>query len=218
MKRMWVWAIMAIAVARATPAEPAPEPKNLEAVKDELRAYHDGPYGEAMAQVAAQAQAWLEARAARAQPGEKLAAVFDLDDTLWSCWAFDQAMDMGFESGLMNRYMLLANSPVNPPVREVVRTALRLHIAVFFLTGRDERFRAATEENLRKDDCAVYTALVMQPVNYHGATGAFKTAQRQRLVKAGWAIVLNLGDQKSDLAGGFAERAFKLPNPFYLIP
>jgi hypothetical protein len=30
--------------------------------------------------------------------------------------------------------------------------------------------------------------------------------------------VLNMGDQLSDLEGGYAERTFKLPNPFYWIP
>jgi hypothetical protein len=30
--------------------------------------------------------------------------------------------------------------------------------------------------------------------------------------------VVNIGDQFSDLAGGFAERVFKLPNPYYFIP
>jgi hypothetical protein len=31
-------------------------------------------------------------------------------------------------------------------------------------------------------------------------------------------IVANMGDQPSDLEGGFAERTFLLPNPFYRIP
>jgi len=31
-------------------------------------------------------------------------------------------------------------------------------------------------------------------------------------------IVLNIGDQQSDLVGGHADKAFKLPNPYYLIP
>jgi hypothetical protein len=29
---------------------------------------------------------------------------------------------------------------------------------------------------------------------------------------------VNIGDQMSDLDGGFAERTYKLPNPFYFIP
>ena len=31
------------------------------------------------------------------------------------------------------------------------------------------------------------------------------------------AILVNIGDQQSDLAGGHARRAFKLPSPFYFI-
>ncbi|HEX3434983.1 MAG TPA: HAD family acid phosphatase [Solirubrobacteraceae bacterium] len=34
----------------------------------------------------------------------------------------------------------------------------------------------------------------------------------------GYRIIVNVGDQQSDLDGGFAQRAFKLPNPFYFIP
>ena len=35
----------------------------------------------------------------------------------------------------------------------------------------------------------------------------------------GWhTIIANVGDQWSDLDGGFAERVFKLPNPVYFIP
>lgn len=31
-------------------------------------------------------------------------------------------------------------------------------------------------------------------------------------------MVVNVGDQASDLLGGYAELTFKLPNPFYVIP
>ena len=34
----------------------------------------------------------------------------------------------------------------------------------------------------------------------------------------GYRIVVNMGDQPSDLAGGYAEKAVLLPNPFYRIP
>jgi putative acid phosphatase of HAD superfamily subfamily IIIB len=30
-------------------------------------------------------------------------------------------------------------------------------------------------------------------------------------------IIANVGDQQSDLDGGYAERTFKVPNPFYFI-
>jgi putative acid phosphatase of HAD superfamily subfamily IIIB len=35
---------------------------------------------------------------------------------------------------------------------------------------------------------------------------------------AGYTIIANMGDQLSDLEGGFAECAFKVPNPLYTVP
>ena len=49
-------------------------------------------------------------------------------------------------------------------------------------------------------------------------TIAYKSRERARIERRGYTIVANVGDQDSDLAGGHAERAFKLPNPFYFIP
>jgi hypothetical protein len=45
----------------------------------------------------------------------------------------------------------------------------------------------------------------------------FKSGQRAALEAQGYRIVANVGDQESDLAGGHADRSFKLPNPFYFI-
>jgi len=42
--------------------------------------------------------------------------------------------------------------------------------------------------------------------------------KRKQITEQGYSIVLNLGDQKGDLRGGYAEKAFKLPNPYYLVP
>jgi hypothetical protein len=48
-------------------------------------------------------------------------------------------------------------------------------------------------------------------------TEGFKTEVRRKLTAQGYIIVVNIGDQYSDLNGGYAERTYKLPNPFYLI-
>jgi hypothetical protein len=40
---------------------------------------------------------------------------------------------------------------------------------------------------------------------------------RDELQKEGKLIILNIGDQHSDLIGGNAKKSIKLPNPFYLI-
>jgi acid phosphatase len=46
----------------------------------------------------------------------------------------------------------------------------------------------------------------------------FKTPERKKLVDQGYTIVINLGDQMSDLDGGYAERTYHLPNPVYFLP
>jgi putative acid phosphatase of HAD superfamily subfamily IIIB len=46
----------------------------------------------------------------------------------------------------------------------------------------------------------------------------FKAPERRKLTLAGYRILLSMGDQESDLSGGYAERTFKLPNPVYYLP
>ena len=45
----------------------------------------------------------------------------------------------------------------------------------------------------------------------------FKVGARRDLINRGYNIVAAVGDQASDLNGGFAERVYKLPNPLYVI-
>ena len=45
----------------------------------------------------------------------------------------------------------------------------------------------------------------------------YKSGERRKLVRAGYDIIVNIGDQASDLRGGFADHRVKLPNPMYLI-
>ena len=50
-------------------------------------------------------------------------------------------------------------------------------------------------------------------------SGTLATLTKNDPVKAtGAHIVLNLGDQFTDLEGGYAERPVKLPNPMYFLP
>jgi len=46
----------------------------------------------------------------------------------------------------------------------------------------------------------------------------YKTGARKDLEKKGARIVLNVGDQQSDLSGGHAKYTVKLPNPMYFTP
>jgi len=90
---------------------------------------------------------------------------------------------------------------------------------VFFITGRPESQRAATERNLSKTGYAGYTRLFMVPNGAHYASAAdFKTPVRMEIEHMGYTIIANMGDQPSDLRGGHAEKKILLPDPFYRVP
>jgi predicted secreted acid phosphatase len=204
-------AALALSGCATAPTEPA----NLFPHKQELRAYvESGAYGRALAAVAAEAQAWIERRAA--QGGARLTAVFDLDETLLDNWPYLTAMDFGYVPREWDRWVEEARALAHEPVRAVFLAARRRGVDVVFLTGRHERARAATERNLRAIGCGDFAALVCRPDGDKRGNADYKTEARRRLAAEGRTIIANLGDQASDLAGGFAERGFKLPNPFYL--
>ncbi len=106
------------------------------------------------------------------------------------------------------------------PIRDVYKTALDLGYKVVFLTGRTEADRAATARNLRLQGMGTYEKLVLRPrrgtAHYVDAV-EFKTNVRKELTEEGHTVVASFGDQESDIEGGYLERGFKLPNPFYKI-
>jgi acid phosphatase len=106
-----------------------------------------------------------------------------------------------------------------PPTHDIYRTAMDRGAAVFFITGRPEHQRAATERNLAAVGYAGYARLIMEPDGSHYVSAAdFKAPQRAQIEQQGYTIIANIGDQPSDLAGGFAQQTYLLPNPFYRIP
>lgn len=195
------------------------EPANLDPHKTELRRYVDSSqYQRDIVAVAAQAQTWLAERTARHGAGERLAMVFDLDETLLSNWPELVTDDFGGSDEAWDAWLRAGKAPPIEPVRELYRRVRQLGVEVLFLSTRQEHLRGATERNLRDIGCADYAALILQPDDAKETAAAFKTAQRKRLTAEGRVLIANIGDQESDLAGGYAERTFKLPDPFYLTP
>ena len=61
--------------------------------------------------------------------------------------------------------------------------------------------------------------LITRPDEDIGTIQNFKIQARKALLDEGYNIIANIGDQQSDLDGGYpvVDCQFKLPNPFYLI-
>ncbi len=59
----------------------------------------------------------------------------------------------------------------------------------------------------------------MEPNNQSFVSAAdFKLATRKSIQNMGYHILLNVGDQMSDLTGGVSDVWVQYPNPFYRLP
>jgi acid phosphatase len=198
---------------------------NLGRVKQLLKAYHDctckcGCYTAELNQQERRAMAFLEKRARARKPGEKLALVLDIDETALSNYSFYEATDMGRIQKLFYPWIDTAQAPAIGGTLQLSQKARALQVDVFFISGRREPQRPATEKNLEAQGYADWSGLMLRPVNdTNDSVAVFKSSARQRIVDQGYHIILNVGDQLSDLSGEpAAELSVKLPNPFYFIP
>jgi acid phosphatase len=216
------------------PAPPAPinpppvQPANVGDLKSEATQYYDsGAYLTDLQLAAAPAIAWITDEAPRV---DRPAVVFDIDETALSNWETVKANDFGrVIDGPCDRlpegpcgwraWDLRAQSTVIQPTMDIFTAARDRGVAIFFITGRDETQRAATERNLRAVGYTGYTQLIMEPPGARYVSAAdFKAPQREQIQQRGYTIIANVGDQPSDLDGGFAEQTYLLPDPFYRIP
>jgi acid phosphatase len=164
--------------------------------------------------------AFLHRRAGRVRTGEKLAMVFDIDETSLSNWKLLVQEDFTYDKKAFDAWNESGQSPAIPGSLRVEQEAERLGVAVFFITGRPEREREITEQNLKAQGFGGWQQLSLRSAAMEGKTAEeYKSSVRADIVGQGYKIVLNVGDQWSDLKGKpEAEYSVKYPNPFYFIP
>lgn len=195
----------------------ASAPPSLPQLKVSLVRYVDtGGYDRDVGRVAERASRFLS----RAAPGvARPAIVLDIDETSLSNWPYQLDSDFCYDSSEFHAWVERREAEAIEGVLALYRTARALDVAVFFVTGRNEEQRAATEANLRDVGFAEWSGLDMRPRDDgHSTAAVFKTEVRRRISGDGYTILVNVGDQESDLAGGYSRRIFKLPNPFYEVP
>jgi predicted secreted acid phosphatase len=199
------------------------EPINLADLKTEVKAYHDsGLYIKEIAHAIAPASNYIVKRAeenAKKVKPQKLAVVLDIDETSLSNYKGIIARDFGFDLRTINREIMAADAPAIAPVLSFYRTALQHNIAVFFVTGRPQSTQNATQKNLKAVGYQQWTALYLRPDTYKQPSNIpFKVQARKSITEQGYTIIASVGDQNSDLTGGYAEKMYKLPNPYYFVP
>jgi acid phosphatase len=211
----------------ACASSPSPRPvANLYDVQQQIERYiSSGQYERDFARVAASAQAYLERRAHEAsQP----AIVLDIDETSLSNWPAYRANGWGrvvngecnLESGPcgLRAWQALGRSEALKPTLALATKAKALGVAVFFISGRPPDLQEATERNLREQGYQWDEVILLPPNRRFASASDFKAPARKSIADRGYTILLTMGDQESDLKGGYAERTFKLPNPVYFLP
>jgi acid phosphatase len=204
------------------PQEPEP---NLGKLKIRLQAYHDckggqGCYETDLNHQSDVAIAALQRRVAGAKTGEKLALVLDIDETSLSNWTIEAQDDFGYISKDWNDWIDEKKAPAIAGTLRLYNEALKHGVAVFFITGRSDAQRDDTTDNLKAVGYHDWAGLALRgPHPSTQTTTEYKSGERKKIVDAGYKIILNVGDQISDLNGSpQAEVSVKLPNPFYYIP
>jgi putative acid phosphatase of HAD superfamily subfamily IIIB len=196
-----------------------------------LKLYHDKVYEGQIAQIDAIADKAVKkatphgwraklkrARAANHGHGpSKLALVLDIDETSLSNYSAILADNFTFGTNSQNEATNEVGTAIKPTL-DLYNDAKARGIAVFFITGRRENTRAHTESNLKREGYTTWSQVVLKPDASTDSTVVYKSGARAAIEQQGYKIVANVGDQYSDLAGGHAQAAFKLANPFYFLP
>jgi predicted secreted acid phosphatase len=200
----------------AVPALAATEPTGKSGA--EIRSYYSsGDWNRAVKKQADRAKAWLKKRTHGKHKAKKPALVLDIDETSLDNYpCFDAKGGIPFNPGVNAGCVVAFDAPAVKPVLSLFKRAKALKVKVFFITARPEALRDGTLENLRAVGYTGKYELVLQPADYtEDSKVPYKSGARKQIRKRGFHILANVGDQKSDLKGGYSERTFKLPNPIY---
>jgi acid phosphatase len=218
--------LVALGATACASTSSTPHVPNLHDAQQEVERYlASGAYDRDVARVVERATAYLEQRAKTAV---RPAIVLDIDETSLSNWPAYRANGWGrvlngpcdLDQGPcgVRAWEALAQAKALGPTLELAKRAKELAVAVFFITGRPATLRDATERNLHEQGYQWDEVILEPPGATYASAADFKAPERRKIAERGYTILLNMGDQESDLTGGYAERVFKLPNPVYFIP
>ena len=198
-------------------------PPNLNKIKQEFIQYHDsGQYNSDIHAVTKQVMQYAKYRVSKNKTSnnpKKLAAVFDIDETSLS--NYPAMVKMGFggtTKAIVNAEDLANDQPITNVLR-LYNFARKNDVTVFFVTGRKSYQRQATIKNLQLAGYEGWKALFMKANDYDQASVIpYKSAVRKKITQMGYDIIFNIGDQWSDLKGGYSDKIYKLPDPYCYIP
>ena len=168
--------------------------------------------------------------------GEKPAIVFDADDT--TLWTYDMEvadMHFNFDPARQDVWVQEQRFPATPGMVELRQHGssdgvhrLRSHRPQRQPEGRHRGQPGQGRlHRLHRRTGSTRSGPASGPLSSRHTSRAplpkcttveYKAGTRKHIEDLGYDIVLNVGDQWSDLQGGYADRILKLPNPTYYLP
>jgi hypothetical protein len=204
--------------------------QNLGALKETLLQYHDctctcGCYTAELDSVTREAGAFFDNYVSTALTGDHLdkrtgrkpVVVIDIDETALSNWEIIKDRDFGYSRESFLQWEQAAKAPAIPGTLRLFNAVKAQGLPAVFLTARLESERDVTVGDLRAAGYAEWDGLIMKGADAPALAADYKSQQRAALREKGFIVVINIGDQASDLSGEPALGRFKLPNPFYLV-
>ena len=182
----------------------------------------------------------LDSLRSTARPGQVV--VFDADDTLlWNYDFEDAATNFVFDPAKQQPWVDQGWFPAVPGMVDTVQEILSRGYGLYVITGRPASQEDATIANLTDDgyvdgqgdpifdNANVFTKYntaaekpdyiaECTPAGSRCTTVQYKAQTRQHIEDSTTStIVANVGDQWSDLWGGYSDTATKIPNPTYFL-
>ena len=193
------------------------EPRNINEAKKEVFQYiHTKQYHSDLAKSYKKAKNILSKAIRTKNKNETLAVVLDIDETVLSNLPFMEENNFGWSKTNMAKQLSRNDMPALQPALDFYQYAYSNKVKIVFLTARPTIYKDNTIENLKQAGFHIWERLIFRPkATSHGSSAKYKAVMREQLVNDGFTIVLNIGDQHSDLVGGFADHSIKLANPFY---
>lgn len=148
--------------------------------------------------------------------GEKgIAIVSDIDETILDNRPFFEEHEQ-FNWQDFFAWVEQAQAPSLRKTTDMLMKARKQGVAIFLITGRMEKLRKGTIQNLVRNNIA-YDGLYMRPDGDRSSAAEFKSGVRKKIEEMGFKVIVNVGDQFSDLEGGYSKECAKLPNKLYYI-
>ncbi len=201
----------ALPVYALTPAAPT-------STHQQLREYYQsGKYHNDVELKINEAKDYLD-RQLESQRQNRMAIVLDVDETALSNYKDLERLSFTRNAQALTGAYMQGNSAALLSTLSLYQHAIDHGVAVFFISERPNtpELLAITDRNLKAAGFEQWEELLLKPIdNDQQNDQAFKANARKHIALQGFDIILNVGDQESDLKGGYAEVKVKLPNPFY---